>query len=545
MVIEHFTAIGLGHNCGCFHGLLLPVVQKKRVGDGARKLKACHLGSREQVANGPLPTILSTAKSQILVRAETASKALSHGSLCPVRLRMLPDVSLEDRYTIGPALGEGASGFVKLITEKSGKASRVLKTLELPNAAEREATDEILNEMDVYLRLDHPNICRLLEVCVEDDRCHLVMEHCFGNELFERWAAAGRYTEAQTLAAVSQMFHAVSYLHAHDICHRDLKLENWVYATAEPTSSLKLIDFGFSRVMHDDTPMTEVLGTVYYIAPEVLQASYDRKCDIWSMGVLVYMLLVGYPPIGTFEDANSVVMHKILRGDPVTMDREWQEISENGQAFVLQLLRRDPQRRPDASRASEHRWIRQGGHTTLELCGEARNEVLDSMHSFASANLVKRVACCFMAYALSVDETQELEQQFKAFDRGNTGNIGLQDFVSAFTEHRNMCEEKAKDVFRKLDLTGKYRINYSEFLAAACQSRFVASEDNIKAAFRRFDHDNTGFISLANFRAVFGDEFKGAKVEDIFAQADINRDGLIEYDEFAHALLDFGRAISN
>lgn len=545
MVCQGIAANILGQDCGCLHGLLLQVLPKFRVGDDTPKLNFCPLSDTSE--EPPTPSLgsptLSPSKLDMLVRAETASKVLGDGSMCPAQLRVMHDVSVADRYDIGPAVGEGASGVVKLITDRKRKVKRVLKTLHLPLAAERKKADEILNEMVVYLRLDHPNICRLLEVCVEDDRCHLVMEHCFGSELFERWAHAGRYTERQTITAVSQMFHAVSYLHGNNICHRDLKLENWVYATSQMNSRLKLIDFGFSKVMHDTEPMTEILGTAFYMAPELLQGSYDRKCDIWAMGVLVYMLLVGYPPIGAFEDPDSVIMRKIVRGDKMKMEKQWSQISTSGQAFVLELLQREPQRRPEAMEASKHKWLLQGASST-SFCRVTSNEVLDSMQSFASTNLVKRAACCFIAYALSVEETEELEKEFKAFDTGNTGYIDLQEFVAALKERRNMPEQAAKELFGRLDLTGDKRINYSEFLAAACQSRFVASEENIQEAFQRFDVDHSGFISLDNLRAVLGDVYNGCKVEEILAQADIKQNGRIDYDEFVHALNDVGTPVA-
>jgi len=487
----------------------------------------------------------SRSRSRVIRRAETATQVGADGvpgTPSPTRLRVIQDECLKERYIVGDqAVGEGASGVVRVITDKKTKERRVLKTLALSSASSRQHWDDLFNEVEVYLRLDHPNICRLLEVFVEEECCHLIMELCVGKELFERWDGRGFYSESDACAAIAQMLDALQYMHSHKVCHRDLKLENWVYADATNGARLKLIDFGFSKVVTGDSRMTDTLGTVFYMAPEVLAGSYDFKCDIWSTGVIAYMLLTGEPPFGEFEDTDHEIMMQVMKSPTFkTSCVAWPHLSEDCKDFVRSLLTRDPEKRPTAKVAANHRWLTQrASHIEAP---EISIEVLENMRSFASTNVIKRAACCLIAYSMSVDETDHLEAQFKRLDKERNGTILVHELVDALKENLGMSEVMAQELFSKLDLTGDRQLNYSEFLAAACQRRFLAQEGLIQEAFRRFDVDHTGYISLDNLRSVLGDEYNGTRVEDILAQVDSKGNGVIEYDEFVRALMDLGTA---
>jgi len=152
-----------------------------------------------------------------------------------------------------------------------------------------------------------------------------------------------------------------------------------------------------------------------------------------------------------------------------------------------------------------------------------------------------RAACTLAAYEMTVDDLSDLESQFYALDKDNKGTISLEDLTTALRQHLEMSAEEARQVFNRLDQTGDKEIHYSEFVAASLQSRLQAHSGMVRAAFRRFDVDNTGTISLANLREVLGDEHTGTRVEDIIAACDRNGNGVIEYDEFVHALGGLGR----
>ena len=156
-------------------------------------------------------------------------------------------------------------------------------------------------EIDILKNLDHPNILRLYEVFEDKKYIYLVTEYCQGGELFDEIIARGKFNEQDAAVVIKQLLSAISYCHSKKVCHRDLKPENILIDNKE-TLQIKLIDFGTSQRFEDAENMELVLGTAYYIAPEVLRGHYDEKCDIWSIGVIMYILLSGEPPFPGSDD---------------------------------------------------------------------------------------------------------------------------------------------------------------------------------------------------------------------------------------------------
>jgi calcium-dependent protein kinase len=223
--------------------------------------------------------------------------------------RIIKNATVYERYdfVFDRILGTGISGEVREAINKTTSERVAIKTLSTVNLTPKKF-EMLCQECDIYIRMDHPNICKLFEVYEDESAVHLVMELCSGKELYERLATLRRYTERDAAAVAMQMLEAINYCHAHNVCHRDLKLENWVYASPAADSPLKLIDFGMSKVFNEGVPLTAIHGTVYYVAPEVLTGKYDKACDIWSLGVITYMLLSGSPPFAGQQDYEIIRM---------------------------------------------------------------------------------------------------------------------------------------------------------------------------------------------------------------------------------------------
>lgn len=452
--------------------------------------------------------------------------------------RIIRNQTVYERYDVDRGvLGNGLSGAVRCITNKNTKRKCALKSLLTENMSQKK-WDMLYNEVEIYLKLDHPNICKLLEVYEDEAAVHLVMELCSGKELYDRLASKKRYSEKDTVIACMQMLDALHYMHWHKMCHRDLKLENWVYADDSEDSKLKLIDFGFSKIFSPGQPMTAMHGTVYYVAPEVLDGHYDEKCDIWSTGVIIYMLLSGSPPFNGAND--NGIIKKIKNGKFAFEGPRWAGISDQAKDFISVLLQKDPSKRPTAKEAMDHQWLKDM-KIPEAAAPEIAIDVLQNMKAFASANVIKRAACGLMAFSMTTDDMDELEAQFRKMDKAGNGTILLNELTEVLKTHLNMTEKEALSLFDKMDQTGDHEIHYSEFLAASLQSRFLLQENVIREAFQKFDIDNTGFITVDNLRQVLGDEYNGTQVEDIIAAVDYKKNGVIEYDEFVQALMDLGQ----
>jgi len=191
-------------------------------------------------------------------------------------------------------LGSGYNGQVFLATDKSTGGKVAVKPFKLLGI-EAHQRRELKTEAEIFLCLDHPHVARLKDIYQEETTLFFVMECLEGGELFDQVTKRKIFTDKDAARTAYEMLLAIGYLHAKDIVHRDIKLENFMYGTKD--GQLKLIDFGFSRAHKpDNKKLRMVAGTSAYMAPEVLDGSYDRKCDLWSLGVVMFVLLVGHYP---------------------------------------------------------------------------------------------------------------------------------------------------------------------------------------------------------------------------------------------------------
>ena len=453
--------------------------------------------------------------------------------------RIIRNATVYERYDFlfDRILGTGISGEVREAVNKITGDHVAIKTLSTVNLTPKKF-EMLFNEVEIYIRLDHPNICKLLEVFEDESAVHLVMELCTGRELYERLAQLRRYTERDAADVAMQMLEAINYCHAHNVCHRDLKLENWVYASAAADSPLKLIDFGMSKVFNEGAPLTAIHGTVYYVAPEVLTGKYDNACDIWSIGVIVYMLLSGSPPFAGQQDFE--IIQKIKTAEVVFEGPRWVGISQEAKNFVLYLLTRDPKRRSRPFEAMDHPWLKTmlGKYSQDSGDSEIEMDVLTNIRLFSRQNAMRRAALGLIAMSMTTADVSAVEEEFRKLDRNKIGTIKLEELTEVLKAQLHMSEAEAKLIFNRLDQTGDQEIHYTEFVAAALQAKLILNEKYIKEAFQKFDVDNTGLISEDDLRRVIGDEYKGENVGQILRQVDYKNNGYIDYDEFVRALLD-------
>jgi calcium-dependent protein kinase len=215
------------------------------------------------------------------------------------------------------------------------------------------------------MEVDHPNIIKFYEVYSDAKYYRIVMEYCEGGELFQHLTQWGRLSEPVSAQIIKQLIAALKHLHEMNIAHRDLKPENVIFATRGDSKKIhvKLIDFGLSKKFKEDfNQMRTKLGTPYYVSPEVLEGTYDKRCDLWSLGVMTYMLICGYPPFNGKTDAE--VFYKIRCAnygfpdeDPSTPPKDRFAVSDEAKDFISRLLKTDPNRRMTVDEAQNHPWI--------------------------------------------------------------------------------------------------------------------------------------------------------------------------------------------
>ncbi|XP_037956041.1 calcium/calmodulin-dependent protein kinase type 1 isoform X2 [Teleopsis dalmanni] len=263
-------------------------------------------------------------------------------------------ISIEDKYNLHGLLGTGAFSEVRLAESKESPGDHFAVKI-IDKKALKGKEESLENEIRVLRKLTHPNIVQLLETYEDKSKVYLVMELVTGGELFDRIVEKGSYTEKDASHLIRQILEAVDYMHEQGVVHRDLKPENLLYYSPDDDSKIMISDFGLSK-MEDSGIMATACGTPGYVAPEVLaQKPYGKAVDVWSIGVISYILLCGYPPFYDENDAN--LFAQILKGEFEFDSPYWDEISESAKHFIQNLMCVNVDKRFTCKQALGHPWI--------------------------------------------------------------------------------------------------------------------------------------------------------------------------------------------
>lgn len=440
------------------------------------------------------------------------------------RRTLQSDYRFEMSWNSQKVIGTGMSGPVRLaVGNRDGRkyAVKSFKKKQL-NAT---TTAELKSEVEIYLSLDHPHIARLEQVYETDEEIHLVMEYMAGGELYDSLKQLKAYTEEASAHTAYQMLLAVSYLHSRNICHRDLKLENFLYEGGG-SDHLKLIDFGFAKICRGSTTLSQTCGSIHYVAPEVLKKSYTSQADMWSLGVVSHMLLTGSP---VFRGQEHEIISLVKKGK-TRLSSKFSKLSVAAQGFVQALLVVDPTERMTAKAALGHPFVAHRACSTT--CIDVEN--LHSFQNFASASRFRRVCLSMMAWSLSQEDRQKLRSNFLQLDVQKKGTISLLQFKLALCCH--IKSNEAEHLFAALDMDHDDELCYSEFLAAAIQGDVCKQEHVLRRTFARFDQDDSGTITVEDLRLVLGDTFENVGVMELINEVDETASGCICYDQFAKFL---------
>mmetsp|Transcript_16884 Transcript_16884/g.43035 ORF Transcript_16884/g.43035 Transcript_16884/m.43035 type:complete len:348 (+) Transcript_16884:117-1160(+) len=272
--------------------------------------------------------------------------------------RLRDDALFVSKYEIQAELGSGCSATVNAATHRETGDAVAVRALRNRDLSARQA-QAIHEEVHIFLQLSHPNICKLVEIFCHpvEDSIYMVMELCSGGDLFDRLKSvpSGHFLEWDAADVVRQITDAVAYCHSNWICHRDLKLENFVYQSPAAEAPLKLIDFGLSTLAAPAEHVEGGSGTLFYCSPEVVRGVCSHKSDVWAVGVIAYMLLSGAPPF-VGPDRHSTA-RKIRAGRFSFPDHLWDGVSTQAKAFVSALLRFEPEWRVTSDEARDHPWL--------------------------------------------------------------------------------------------------------------------------------------------------------------------------------------------
>ena len=440
---------------------------------------------------------------------------------------------LETNYEIVNELGCGAYARVLRVKNRNTNVEYACKELLKSSISDLESFHK---EISILSTLDHPNIIKLYETCENEECIYLIMELCNGGELFDylitKLEQQQTLTEKEVAHIFKQLMSAVSYCHSNKVSHRDLKPENILItntSSSSPSSlQIKVIDFGVSQTLtEDDRIMYEQVGTSYYIAPEVLNGSYDHMCDIWSCGVILYVLLCGVPPFN--GETDEEIFDAVRRGVFGYPDKLWGNISNDVKDLITKMLCKEDSRL-SAEEVLKHPWVVNEAPNAKDETG--LNISLNSFKAYLGSNKLKKAVITYIANRLSDEEVCKLQRLFKDIDTNGDGMISLDELKHAMKQTKNVNVKSIEMIFKQIDTDNSGVINYTEFIAACLDKETYAQESKLREAFRLFDLDGDGKVSKYEIMEVLKHETSFAFVDKLLEKYDVNKDGQIDYDEF-------------
>jgi len=439
-------------------------------------------------------------------------------------------------------LGEGSYGTVSKCSNKSTGVTRAVKSI---SKSQMKNLDRFKQEIAIMKIMDHPNIIKLYESFEDHRNIYLVLELCTGGELFDRIIDSGHFTEVQAAIVLQNMFRALFYMHENKICHRDLKPENFLFTTKEPIEKthLKVIDFGLACKFADGQVLTTKAGTPYYVAPQVLAGKYDFSSDLWSLGVIMYVVLCGYPPF--YGETDADVLAKVRLGNFSFNAADWKNVSEDAKNLIRNLLKMNPRDRYTAEQALNHVWVQNKAPKATGATLQA--SLVDNLKGFRSQNKLKKAALHVIASQLGESQIKGLRETFMALDNNGDGLLTAAEMKQGL-EKAGLKEipSDLQAILEEVDSDGSGVIDYTEFLAATLDKKVYMAEDVCWQAFRVFDKNGDGKIDKKEIAAVLNDDgVQGAAAKDmaeIMAEIDKNGDGEIDFQEFMQMMRGVGGA---
>ncbi|XP_049396420.1 calcium-dependent protein kinase 21-like [Solanum stenotomum] len=441
-----------------------------------------------------------------------------------------PFEDIRKLYTLGKELGRGQFGVTYYCTENSTGNPYACKSILKRKLVSKNDREDMKREIQIMQHLSgQPNIVEFKGAYEDRQSVHLVMELCAGGELFDRIIARGYYSEKNAAEIIRQIVNVVNICHFMGVMHRDLKPENFLLTSKDENAMLKATDFGLSVFIEEGKVYRDIVGSAYYVAPEVLRRSYGKEADVWSAGVILYILLSGVPPF--WAETEKGIFNTILKGEIDFQSDPWPSISYSAKDLIRKMLTQEPKKRITSAQVLEHPWLRLGEASDKPI----DSAVLSRMKQFRAMNKLKKLALKVIAENLSEEEIKGLKAMFDNIDTDNSGTITYEELKSGLARlGSKLTETEVKQLMEAADVDGNGTIDYIEFITATMHRHRLERDEHLFKAFQHFDKDHSGFITrdeLENAMKEYGmgDE---ATIKEIITEVDTDNDGRINYEEF-------------
>ena len=453
-----------------------------------------------------------------------------------------------EKYIRGKQIGKGTFGNVyesKNLIFNNKVAMKVIP--------KNETMDQLLlkNEINILKKLSHPNIVRIYEFYESCNCYYLINEFCSGGELFN-YINNSKFNEQQLSIIFYQVFSGLKYLHENKILHRDLKPENILVCKKELDLEageeyfwVKIIDFGTAKIFENDKNENTVVGSPYYIAPEVLNKNYNEKCDSWSVGVILYMFLVGRPP---FDGQNNFeIIHSIRHNNYDENNEKLLSHSPEVRDFISHLLEKDINKRFSAKEALNHVWFKKFDGRKLFRNFEEKDmqPYIDNLFSYSYTSKIQPLVIAFLVHNLpSTESCHDILKLYRYLNESGDCKLTKDELIKGLKKYRNIeeIEKKVDNLFRLLDADINGFIEYEEFLRACIDKKELFNDEYLKYAFKFLDRDNNNVISSEQIISAFlvrkkKNELFELSITNAINEVDQDEDGKINFEEFKILML--------
>eukprot|EP00271_Cylindrocystis_brebissonii_P017023 TRINITY_DN424_c0_g1_i3.p1 TRINITY_DN424_c0_g1~~TRINITY_DN424_c0_g1_i3.p1 ORF type:complete len:505 (+),score=107.43 TRINITY_DN424_c0_g1_i3:264-1778(+) len=437
---------------------------------------------------------------------------------------------IENVFTIGQKLGQGQFGTTYLCVERTTGREYACKSIPKRKLISMEDVEDVRREVAIMHHLvGVSNVVQIKGAYEDPLAVHIVMELCSGGELFDRIIARGHYSERKAAVLAKTVVGVVEACHSLGVMHRDLKPENFLLSDNEENSKLVAVDFGLSMFFKPGDEFNDVVGSPYYVAPEVLRRNYGPEVDVWSAGVIVYILLSGVPPF--WAETEQGIFEAVLTCDIDFDSDPWPEISDSAKNLIRRMLEPDVKKRLTAFQVLCHPWIAKDGVAPDKPLDSA---VLTRLRQFTAMNKLKKMALRIIAESLSEEEIAGLKEMFKMMDADNSGTITFDELKQGLARvGSNLKDSEIREIMDAADVDSNGSIDYGEFLAATMHLNRIEQEESLFLAFSHFDKDQSGFISVDELQQACREfNIDESSIVDTMRDVDTNHDGIIDYNEF-------------
>ncbi|XP_074306769.1 CDPK-related kinase 7-like [Silene latifolia] len=412
-------------------------------------------------------------------------------------------------YELGEEVGRGHFGYTCCGKGKKGSLKGVdvaIKVIPKAKMTTAIAIEDVRREVKILRALTgHKNLVQFYEAYEDDENVYVVMELCQGGELLDRiLSRGGKYSEEDAKAVMVQILSVTAYCHLQGVVHRDLKPENFLFTSKDDNSALKAIDFGLSDYVKPDERLNDIVGSAYYVAPEVLHRSYGTEADMWSIGVIAYILLCGSRPF--WARTESGIFRAVLKADPSFDESPWPSLSLEAKDFVKRLLNKDYRKRLTAAQALSHPWF--SGYPDVKIPQDMI--VYRLVRAYICSSSLRKASLRALAKTLTVPQLTYLKEQFQMLSPSKNGYVSLQNFKTTIV--RNATDAiKDSRVIEYVNMVSslQYRkMDFEEFCAAAISVHQLEAmdtwEQHARHAYELFEKDGNRPIMIEELASELG-----------------------------------------